>query len=318
MGRPLVSIITPVLNRVETMSACLTSVASQTYQRIEHIVVDGGSTDGTLELVSGYRASHSLRWISEPDNGMYEAINKGISLARGDILAYLNSDDLYLPWSVGVAVGAMEPGIELIYGDMGVLQTQTHGKRGTFYVQFYRDFDLRHYAFVDTMGQPTVFWRRSLTEEIGLFDTRYGLIGDCEYWLRAAVSGAKLRHVAELIALQVEHGSTLRATQATRLSEEFDTLRRAMMPVIDPPPSLRWERVKRSLVWRARQLEFFYAMKAADPHKWRHFVRLLHARGVEVRFRDLRMLAPARWRGGVSLLGDAHGLYEILGGPIHL
>ena len=315
MGRPLVSIVTPVLDRVETIGACLASVASQTYQPIEHIVVDGGSTDGTLELIAGYRASYPFHWISEPDNGMYEAINKGIALARGNVLAYLNSDDLYLPWSVEVAVRALEPGIDLIYGDLGVLRAETDGRPGRFNIQFYPDFDLRHYSFVATMGQPTVFWHRSLTDEIGLFDTRYRLIGDCEYWLRAALAGANLRHIPELMAIQLEHGTTLRATEATRLREEFDTLRRAMMAVLEPPSSLRWERVKRSVAWRARQLQFFWAMKATNPHKWPHFVKMLRASGISVRFRDFRILAPARWRGGASLFGDAHLVYEILGGP---
>ncbi len=319
MGPPLVSIITPVLDRAEALSTCLASVASQTYQPIEHIVVDGGSTDGTLELIKAYRASHRFHWISEPDDGMYEAINKGVSIAHGEVLAYLNSDDLYLPWSVDVAVRELQqPGIELIYGDLGVLRAKTNSKRGTFYIQFYPDFNLRHYSFVDTMGQPTVFWRRSLTEEIGVFDTRYRLIGDCEYWLRAALGGAKPRHIPELMALQVEHESTLRATQATRLREEFETLRQEMTAVIDPPSFLRWERLKTSVTWRARQLEFFYAMKARHPHKWRHFIETLQAHGVGARFRDLRMLAPARWRGDASLFGDTHYVYEILGGPERL
>ncbi len=143
--RPLVSIITPVLNRVETMRTCLASVARQTYQPIEHIVVDGGSTDGTLELVEAHRASHRFQWISEPDKGMYDAINKGMSLAQGDVLAYLNSDDLYLPWSVGVAAHALRPGIELIYGDLGVLSADANGKPRAFSIQFYPDFDLRYY-----------------------------------------------------------------------------------------------------------------------------------------------------------------------------
>jgi glycosyltransferase involved in cell wall biosynthesis len=314
MERPLVSIITPVLNRVETIGACLASVGRQTHEPIEHIVVDGGSTDGTLEFISDYRPSHAFRWISEPDSGMYDAVNKGISLAEGDVFAYLNSDDLYLPWSVDVGIRALEPGIELVYGDLGVLLADANGKPDSFYIQFYPAFDLRYYSFVGTIGQPTVFWHRSLSEKIGLFDIRYRLIGDCEYWLRAALGGATLRHVPELMAVQVEHGSTLRATQAGLLGEEFDKLRQTMMAVIDPPSSVRWAGLKRSVVWRARQLEFFYAMKARHPHKWRHFVKSLHASGVDVRWRDLRLLAPARWRGDASLLGDAGRVYDILGG----
>lgn len=314
MRRPLVSIITPVLNRVGTIEACLASVSRQTYRPIEHIVVDGGSMDGTLELLEGHRPPHAFHHVSEPDSGMYDAINKGISLAHGDVLAYLNSDDLYLPWSVDVAVRALAPGRELIYGDLGVLRAGADGGPGTFRIQFYPDFNLKYYSFVAVLGQPTVFWRCSLTERIGLFDIEYRLIGDCEYWLRAALDGAKLVHIPELLAVQVEHETTLRATQATRLREEFETLRRAMTRVIDPPSHPMWERLRKSMAWRARQIEFFYAMKSRTPHKWHHFVKTLHAQDVDLRMRDLRLLAPARWRGDASLFGDALHLHEISGG----
>ena len=315
MARPLVSIVTPVLDRVDTMTACFASVASQTYRPIEHIVVDGGSTDGTLELLTAHRPSHPYRWISEPDSGMYEAINKGLSMAHGDVLAYLNSDDLYLPWSVEVAVRALrQPEVDLIYGDMGVLRPGTNGRPGRFGIYFYPRFDLRHYAFVDSMGQPTVFWRRALTERIGVFDTRYNLIGDCEYWLRAALSGATLRHVPELIALQVEHGATLRATHGAALGDEFQSLRRAMSGVIEPPLSLRWQRAKTSVIWRVRQLEFFLAMRGSNPRKWPRFVAMLHSHGIAVHARDLQMIAPSRWRGDASLFDDPRRVYEILVG----
>jgi Glycosyl transferase family 2 len=313
MGDPLVSIITPVLNRVETMGACLASIARQTYRPIEHIVVDGGSTDGTLDLLREYRASYPFHWVSEPDNGMYEAINKGIAISGGEVLAYLNSDDLYLPWSVEVAVRALQqPGVELIYGDLGILRGERNSKLRRFNIQFKPDFNLRHYSFVATIGQPTVFWRRSLTERIGLFDTGYRLIGDCEYWLRAALSGTEPEHISELMAVQLEHGSTLRATQPSTLQDEFDRLRRSMMAFVNPPTSVQWERVKTSLAWRLRQLEFFYALKAKSPRKWQYFVHALHARGIDLRLRDLRVLAPAPWRGDASLFEHARHLYDIL------
>lgn len=313
MGRPLVSIITPVLNRARTIGACLTSVASQTYQPIEHIVVDGGSSDGTLDLIGAHRTSHPFHWISEPDDGMYDAINKGISLANGDVLAYLNSDDLYLPWSVDVAVRALQRGVELIYGDLAVFQAGANGRPHTFYIDFYPNFTMSYYSFVGVLGQPTVFWRRSLTERIGLFDVRYSLIADCEYWLRAALGGAKLKHIPEVMAVQVEHQGTLRATHQTRLGEEFETLRRTMMTEVDPPNSLRWERLKRSLAWRTRQLEFLWGMKTKSPRKWGHFVNELLNHDFDVGLGDLRLLAPARWRGSATLLGDARRVAATLG-----
>jgi glycosyltransferase involved in cell wall biosynthesis len=318
--RPLVSVITPVRNRVDTIRLCLDSVARQSYQPIEHIVVDGASTDGTVELLSDYRTSHGFHWVSEPDSGMYDAINKGISFAHGGVLAYLNSDDLYFPWTVDVAVSALRRGADLIYGDLGVYVVEMNDRPNAFYIQFYRDFDLRYFSFAGTIGQPTVFWRRDVTDEIGRFDTRYRLIADCEYWLRAALSGATVRHVAEVMAVQVEHESTLRKMQATRLSEEFRTLRRAMMRVIEPPASPEWELLKGRVGSRLRQLEFFYEVRATrSPHKWSRFITMLHAHGIDVRWGDVRQrLSPARWRKGTSLFADPAGVYEVMGGTTRL
>jgi glycosyltransferase involved in cell wall biosynthesis len=311
--RPVVSIITPVLNRAETIGTCLASIGRQWYDRIEHIVIDGGSTDGTVELLRDHAPLHPFRWMSEPDGGMYEAINKGIALAKGEIVAYLNSDDLYLPWSVDVAVRELDRETDLVYGDLAVHSAVTSSNGPSFYIQFYPDFDLRHYSFVRVIGQPTVFWRRALTERIGPFDASYRLIGDCEYWLRAAINGAVLKHVSEIMAVQVEHASTLRSTHPRALEDEFARLRRAMKEVVAPPASPRWETFKKSLTWRACQIEFFYAMRARHPHKWVHFVENLRTHGVDVELRDLRMLAPARWRGNASLFRKFEVLNRILG-----
>ena len=108
--KPLVSVITPVLNAADTLELTLLSVSAQTYSNIEHIVIDGGSTDGTVDILQRFQSSAQLRWQSEPDSGMYSAINKGIALARGGYISYLNADDLYLPWSVEKAVSVMMGG----------------------------------------------------------------------------------------------------------------------------------------------------------------------------------------------------------------
>ncbi len=92
----LVSIVTPSLNRSDLLERTMRSVRNQTYRNVEHIVVDGGSNDGTVDLLKRYESTYALTWISEADEGMYAAINKGLSQAQGDVLAYLNSDDLYL------------------------------------------------------------------------------------------------------------------------------------------------------------------------------------------------------------------------------
>lgn len=312
-GRPLVSIITPVMNRADSIERCLESVAKQSYHRIEHIVVDGGSTDGTLELIEQYDSSWPFQVISEPDDGMYDAINKGMRLAQGDVLAYLNSDDLYFPWTVETAAATLESGADLAYGDLGILDIGDNGRARRFYVQFYSNFDLRHYSFVTTIAQPTVFWSRSLMNRIGWFDTTYRLIGDCEYWLRAALQGARMEQVTEVMAVQVDHGAALRWTQTERLEEEFNRLRTAMRRIVEPPASPEWERVKHSLTWRMRQVELLYASMQSRPSKWPRFIEALRANGVRPRVRDLRMLAPGRWRGGASMFGDPSRISGLFG-----
>lgn len=312
-GAPLVSVITPVLNRAESMERCLASVANQSYRPIEHIVVDGGSSDGTVKVIDKHQPKDMVfRWISERDEGMYDAINKGIALARGEVLAYLNSDDLYFPWSVELAVRGLRPSVDIIFGDLGILQ-MGHGRRPpTFYLQFYPEFDLRYYSFVGSIAQPTAFWRRRISERIGGFDTSYGLIADCDFWLRAALDGARMKHLDEVMAVQVEHPFTLRATQPSRLDHEFHRLRTRMALTVRPPWSPRREALKKSVRWRFRQLEFFYASKRRRPHKWPRFIEAVRTHGLDIKVRALRMLAPARWRGDASLLGDVSRVDELI------
>lgn len=101
---PLVSIVTPSLNQGRFIEATLRSVQNQTYANIEHIVVDGGSTDKTIEVLKQYESTYNLRWISEKDDGLYHAVAKGLEMASGQVLGWLNSSDMYLPWAAALAV----------------------------------------------------------------------------------------------------------------------------------------------------------------------------------------------------------------------
>src|SRR5262245_6146077 len=121
--QPLVSIVTPSLNQAGTIAQTLRSIREQSYPNVEHIVVDGVSTDGTLEILREAEAESTVRWSSGPDSGMYDAINKGFSQAHGEIFAYLNTDDSYFPWTVETAVHALQahPAAGFVYGDLLVL-----------------------------------------------------------------------------------------------------------------------------------------------------------------------------------------------------
>lgn len=177
---PVVSIITPTLNSSRFLCRTLQSVADQSYPNIEHIIVDGGSTDGTLDILKQSQA----KWISEPDNGMYDAINKGMRMATGSILAYLNSDDLYFHDSVQRVVDFFErhPDADLVYSNL--LYIDESGE--SLFVRKFPPFSWRLFTVLDgsTLPQQTSFWRKRVMETAGYFDSSFTMAGDFEFLVR--------------------------------------------------------------------------------------------------------------------------------------
>jgi glycosyltransferase involved in cell wall biosynthesis len=179
---PLVSIITPSFNMARYIEEAVQSVLSQGYPRIEYILMDGGSTDGTLELLDRYRAH--LRFHSAADRGAADAINKGFSLASGDILAWLSADDTYLPGTIQAAVEAFEedPSAGVVYGQG--LWTDTSGAVvGTYPTSPNAATELRVEC---TICQPTVFMRREAFEAVRPLDTSLASAFDYDLWIRLA------------------------------------------------------------------------------------------------------------------------------------
>ncbi|MDQ3879268.1 MAG: glycosyltransferase [Actinomycetota bacterium] len=219
----LVSVVTPTLDRREMLRGTLDSIAAQSYGAIEHIVVDGGSRDGTLDLLE-QRRDPRVRWTSEPDDGVYDAVNKGLRMARGDYVCYVNSDDRLFPYALAVAVAAFEaaPSVAFVYGDLVTVDAATG--RGT--LKLLPPFD-RHALFRGRLiGQPAAFWRRDLHERIGFFDTALTLAADMEFWMRAAEDG-EVRHVSEVLAWELHHPQRLTSgAGATRRA--VDELARAV------------------------------------------------------------------------------------------
>ena len=154
----LVSIVTPSYNQARYLEATIQSVLVQDYPRTEYIVVDGASTDSSVEIIKKYQ-SHLTYWISEKDNGQADAINKGLARASGEILAWLNSDDYYLPNTISAAVKVFEenPDVVMLYGDM--LAVDEDGK--TINLLRYRQLSLEDLLCFQIIGQPAVFFRRT-------------------------------------------------------------------------------------------------------------------------------------------------------------
>ena len=272
---PLVSIITPVLNSASTVELTLASVAAQTYPNIEHIVVDGESTDGTIDILRGFRSAVPFHWLSEPDAGMYAAINKGVRMARGEILAYLNADDLYLPWSVERAVTTLvSSGDDLVFGDVIVLV-----KRGGFgrsaRIQFYPRFRPRIYTYEVNMGQPSVFWHRRVSDRVGGFDERMRYCGDFEYWLRTGTAGFRYTHVREVLAVEVDHEGTLSTIHSDELRREIDRTRARYAEIVRPRKFLRLRALTRLIYWRRQVLMLRLNLRRNHPSSWGNLIQFL-------------------------------------------
>jgi glycosyltransferase involved in cell wall biosynthesis len=218
---PLVSIVTPSLDQGRFLEEAIRSVAEQNYPSIEHVVVDGGSTDETLEVL---RRHPHVRWVSEPDEGQADAIAKGFRLAGGEILAWLNADDLYLPGAVATAVAALrEHGAHVVYG--GWRQVDERGE--TIKDVAARPFDYRELLEErNTIAQPSTFFTREAYEAVGGVDTSYRYAMDYELWLRLGARYEFVRVDAILAAFRYHDASKTVADYARFWPETHRASRR--------------------------------------------------------------------------------------------
>lgn len=193
---PLVSIVTPSFAQAPFLRRTVDSVLSQDYPRIEYLVVDGGSRDGSVDILRSY--GDRLAWVSEPDRGQSHAVNKGLARARGDILAYLNSDDVLLPGAVRAVVEHFRrrPEWDLVYGRAYHID-EADRILEAYPTREYSFEALRHHCFI---CQPAAFWRRSLAQRVGPFDENLHFALDLDWWMRADRAGGVLRHVPEFLA----------------------------------------------------------------------------------------------------------------------
>jgi glycosyltransferase involved in cell wall biosynthesis len=179
---PLVSIIVPVFNGVKYLEACIESVLSQSYPHIEHIFIDGGSTDGTVDMLSRYSTKYPdrVRFISEPDEGAWDAVNKGVRIGKGEIFGVLGADDTYEPGAIQAIVDFFRanPGAHLVFGDCNYINEKGEIIRRPRA----KDFNLKE-AINGTMFPtgPSTFYSREVFEKIGLFDA---LVSDVDFIIR--------------------------------------------------------------------------------------------------------------------------------------
>ncbi len=184
------TIITPSFNHAEFLAQTIDSVLAQTVNvDLDYVVLDGGSSDGTIDLLTNY--SDHLRWSSQPDNGQVDAINRGLRAATGDVIGWLNSDDLLLPGSLQRVASAFlkSDSTQWVFGDCIIVDRQ--GKEIRKRVSAYKRFQAQRYSrerllVSNFISQMTVFWRRDLIDKVGLLDESLPLAFDYDYWLRLA------------------------------------------------------------------------------------------------------------------------------------
>ena len=215
--RPLVSIVTPSYNQGVFLKRTINSVLNQDYPNIEYIVIDGGSEDGSLDILKSHK--DSFEWVSEPDRGQTHAINKGFARARGTILGYLNSDDILYPDAVSTVVEQFHknPEVDMLYGKADYIDKEDN-KTGMYNTDVY---SFERNMFDCCICQPASFWRKRVADIAGKFDEDLHYAMDYDYWLRMDRAGGRMLHIPDILAASRRYEGTKTLSQREEFFKEI-------------------------------------------------------------------------------------------------
>lgn len=238
MSLPRITVVTPSFNQARFVAATLESIHGQGYPNLEHIVIDGGSTDGSVEIIQDY-ADRIAYWVSEPDEGQTDALIKGFSHATGDILCWLNSDDLFEPWTLA-EVGQWfiaHPREHFVYGNSTWIDREGRVIKPKREHRFSRFVWLYDHNFIP---QPSCFWTRDLYDRVGGLEAGFDLAMDADLWIRFAEHTSP-RHVRRPWSRMRFYPEQKNTSMRGRSGMEGTAIRRRYLP----PQSrrrLRWKR----------------------------------------------------------------------------
>lgn len=221
-----ISIITITYNSAKSLQRALDSVQSQNYPDIEHIIVDGASKDGTNKIIEEYAKAHAnVRWVSEKDDGIYNALNKGIKMASGDVIGFLHSDDvLYSAYSIGQIAAAFEQsGADVVYGDLQYC-------RGKKVVRRWKsnDFNPCSLKYGWMVPHPTMYVKREVYEQVGEYDEWFRISADYDMILRIFSAGYKTHYIPEVLVCMEVGGASNKNTKArlSKTQEDYIVLKK--------------------------------------------------------------------------------------------
>jgi len=255
---PTVSIVTPSYNQAFFLEKAILSVLEQDYPNLEYLVVDGGSTDGSVDIIKKY-ADRISWWVSEIDRGQADGINKGLARATGEIVAWLNSDDFYQQGAITNAVRALQehPTAGFVYGNLQVVNEAGE----TINILTYADWKLKGLMEFKIIGQPSVFMRRDVIMEAGYLDETYHYLLDHHLWLRMAMK-SQPQYIPQLWAGEHYHAGSKNAAHAAEFGKEA----RRILEWMRSQPELadRFNKNRRQIEAGAERLNAFYLFDAQD------------------------------------------------------